>query len=214
MKKLTLSLTTILAMSTFAVAGGDIAPVEPVVETPMVMEAPAVGGFYLGLGYSFNDVTIENTRTNNNLLNNNFASIMFDAGYKFNKYVAIEGRYWSGISDGTTLDWKNGLPADVTIDAWGLYVKPMYPVTNSFNLYALLGYGSADATYDLPRGGSITSDSTDGFSWGIGADYAITNNWSVFVDYTSVIDGESGNTDKIDTDDSLTTVNVGVNYQF
>jgi opacity protein-like surface antigen len=213
MKKLTLSLTTILAMSTFAVAGGDIAPVEPVVETPMVMEAPANTGFYLGLAYGYEKLKIERAG-GGSLVNEKFGSIMVDAGYKFNQYVAVEGRYWSGINSNNDLAWRSGLPADITVDAWGIYLKPMYPVSSAFNIYGLVGYGSADATYDLPNAGSITSDSTDGFSWGIGADYAITNNWSVFVDYTSVIDGESGNTDRIDTDDSLSTVNIGVNYQF
>jgi len=214
MKKLTLSLTTILAMSTFAVAGGDIAPVEPVVETPMVMEAPVNTGFYLGLAYGYEKLTIERSVGGNNLLNEKFGSIMLDAGYKFNQYVAVEGRYWSGINSNNDLSWRTGLPSDVTVDAWGIYVKPMFPVTNAMNIYGLVGYGSADASYKPNNNISITSDNTDGFSWGIGADYAITNNWSVFVDYTSVIDGESGNLDRIDTDDSLNVVNFGVNYLF
>ena len=214
MKKLTLSLATILAMSAFAVAGGDIEPVEPVVETPMVMEAPVNTGFYLGLAYGYEKLTIERSVGGNNLLNEKFGSIMLDAGYKINQYVAVEGRYWSGINSNNDLSWRTGLPADVTVDAWGVYIKPMFPVTNAMNIYGLVGYGSADASYKPSSNVSITSDSTDGFSWGIGADYAITNNWSVFVDYTSVIDGESGNLDRIDTDDSLNVVNFGVNYLF
>ncbi len=211
MKKLTLSLTTILAMSTFAVAGGDIAPVEPVVETPMVMEAPVNTGFYLGIAYGYEKLKIE---TNRGSLDEKFGSIMLDAGYKFNKYVAVEGRYWSGINSNNDLAWRTGLPADVTVDAWGVYVKPMYPVTNAFNIYALLGYGSADASYKPNNNVTINSDSTDGFSWGLGADYALTNNWSIFVDYTSVIDGEAGAVDALDSSDTLNTVNFGVNYLF
>jgi len=211
MKKLTLSLTTILAMSTFAVAGGDIAPVEPVVETPMVMEAPANTGFYLGIAYGYENLKI---KTNRGTLDTNFGSIMLDAGYKFNKYVAVEGRYWSGINSNNDLAWKNDLPSDITVDAWGIYVKPMYPVSNALNVYALLGYGSQDAKIDLKSGGSINTDSIDAFSWGIGADYALTNNWSLFVDYTSIIDGESGNVDALNASNTLNTVNFGVNYLF
>jgi hypothetical protein len=51
MKKLNLSLAAIFAMGTFAVAGGDIAPVEPVVEEPVVVES--TGNFYLGLAYGY-----------------------------------------------------------------------------------------------------------------------------------------------------------------
>ena len=49
MKNIVLSAVAVLAMSSFAVAGGDIAPVEePVV---VVEEAVSTGAFYLGLAY-------------------------------------------------------------------------------------------------------------------------------------------------------------------
>ena len=213
MKKLTLSLTTILAMSAFAVAGGDIEPVEPVVQTPMVETAPANTGFYVGIGYGYEKLIIDE-KNGPGRINEKFGSIMLDAGYKFNPYIGVEGRYWSGINSSNDLAWRTGIRSDVTVDAWGLYVKPMYPVSNAMNLYGLLGYGSVDATFDLPSGGSLTSDSVSGFSWGIGADYAITNNWSVFLDYTSVLDTRSGNIDGLPSDNSLDTVNIGVNYLF
>ena len=92
----------------------------------------------------------------------------FDAGYKFNDNIAVEGRYWFGLSSSQGLSWRTGIPSDITIDAWGLYVKPMYPVSPAFDIYALLGYAGVDATYDIPNGGTLTSDTVNGFSWGIG----------------------------------------------
>lgn len=213
MKKLTFSLAAILATSTFALAGGDIAPVEPVIQTPVVVDEVSTGGLYLGLGYGYETLTIDRA-SGGNLLDEKFGSIMLDAGYKFNKYVAVEGRYWAGINSSNALGWRTGIPSDITVDAFGLYVKPMFPVSNAFNIYGLVGYGSADATYEPNNNVTITSDSVSGFSWGIGAEYSVTSNWSIFVDYTSIIDGEDGNTDAIITEDSLNTVNVGVNYQF
>ena len=63
MKKLTLSLTAILAMSTFAVAGGDIAPMEPVVNTPVVVEEVSTGGgLYIGIAYGYEKLTTERER--------------------------------------------------------------------------------------------------------------------------------------------------------
>lgn len=80
---------------------------------------------------------------------------MLQAGYKFNQYVAVEGRYWIGLEEGMEVDL--GINGDLTVDTWGLYVKPMYPVTEAFDIYALLGYASSDAsakagnfTYDIP----------------------------------------------------------------
>jgi len=213
MKKLNLSLVTILAMSTFAIAGGDIAPVEPAVETPYVEPAKA-GGFYLGLAYGWQNLTLDNTVPGNGGLDADFGSIMIDAGYKFNPYIAVEGRYWFGLSSSNDLSWKSDLNSDITVDSWGLYVKPMYPVSPAMNIYALLGYGSTDVTYDIPNGGSLTSDSVDGFSWGIGADYAFTDNWAVFIDYTEAINDESVYVGAHKFDASVDMVNFGVNYTF
>lgn len=215
MKKLNLSLVTVLAMSTFAIAGGDIAPVEPevVVETPMVVEDK---GPYIGIAYGYENIQVDriNNITGGTLIDEKFGSIMLDAGYKFNDNVAIEGRYWFGLSSNKGLSWRNGIPSDITIDAWGLYVKPMYPVSSAFDIYALLGYGGMDTTYDIPNGGTLTSDNVSGFSWGIGGEYTFSNNWALFVDYTSIIDNEDGNLDGIRTENTLDTVNIGVNYKF
>lgn len=52
MKKFNLSLVTVLAMSTFAIAGVDIGPVVPMIETPVVVEESTPGSFYLGGAYS------------------------------------------------------------------------------------------------------------------------------------------------------------------
>ena len=213
MKKLNLSLVTILAMSTFAIAGGDIEPVEPMVPA-VVVETPTVKtGPYIGIAYGYEKLTIDR-ENGGNLLDEKFGSILLDAGYKFNKYLAVEGRYWAGINSSNDLAWRSGIPSDITVDAWGIYAKPMFPVTSNVNIYGLVGYGSADATYEPNNNITITSDSTTGFSWGVGADVSVAENWSIFIDYTSIIDAEGGNLDAINTEDSLNTVNIGVNYLF
>ncbi len=214
MKKFNLSLVAILAMSTFAIAGGDIAPVEePVV---MVEEPVSAGNFYLGLAYGLLNGNIEDKRDvpggtiTDTLVDTDFDEIMFQAGYKFNDYVAVEGRYWFGMESSIN-NWNIDTTAnDVTIDAWGLYVKPMYPVTESFDIYAMLGYASAEMDkHSL----NYVSDSVDGFSWGIGADYSVTENVDLFIDYVSIYDDDKsyvGGT----VDYSIDTWNFGVTYNF
>jgi opacity protein-like surface antigen len=196
MKKLNLSLVAVLAMSTFAVAGGDIAPVEPVIETPIVMEE-STGAFYLGLGYSM--LNVEGTNT-------------YDHGYNeierdnWDEDFDEEGRYWFGL-DETFNDGYGDY--DISIDAWGIYVKPMYPVTEAFDIYALLGYGSAEADIE-----GEDTDSKDGFSWGIGAAYSFTDNVAVFVDYVSIYDDEETISAHEKEDITYDTVNFGVTYTF
>ena len=228
MKKFTLSVVAVMAMGTFAVAGGDIAPVEEqivVVEEPIVTDS----GFYLGLAYTYmnatseiNDGDVFNWDEGYSLFDESINTGMFQAGYKFNSYVAVEGRYWFGGSETVAHVADSagiGRDVDLDVDSWGIYVKPMYPVSDAFDIYALLGY--ADNGYELSaitvRGDVAINPDVDvtGFSWGIGAAYNFSDNVAVFVDYTVLYDDE---TDLIAhdavLDDRLDTWNLGVTYQF
>jgi len=228
MKKLNLSLVAIFAMGTFAVAGGDIAPVEPVVEEVTVIES--TGNFYLGLAYGYlndqTDVTATPPAMPSQVhtpIDDNFSEVMLQAGYNFNEYIALEGRYWIGMSSNINYSDTNPLltNSDTTIDAWGIYVKPQYPVTEAFNVYALLGYGGADVTIDNvgDTGLQYVSDSVDGFSWGLGASYSITDNVSLFVDYVSIYNDNEDYYNpstgySFNVDETIDTWNFGVTYNF
>jgi opacity protein-like surface antigen len=226
MKNIVLSAVAVLAMSSFAVAGGDIAPVEePVV---VVEEAVSTGNFYLGLAYGA--ANFDNTYTEeynggitpsipnpatNGTQDWDYSTVMLQAGYNFNKYIAIEGRYWFGLDEGITDPFGDN--ADLSIDTWGIYVKPQYPVTEAFNIYALLGYASSDAAVEYADGDTHDFDNVDGFSWGIGASYAFTENISIFVDYVDMYNDDNSydDGDWTYTDDiTLSTVNFGVTYNF
>ena len=216
MKNIVLSAVAVLAMSSFAVAGGDIAPVEePVVVEPVVTDA----GFYLGLAYGYANMDLTETeyfaptattRSSvrvTDLGDDSYNTIMLQAGYKFNEYVAVEGRYWFGLDEDFGLG--NG---DYNIDTWGLYVKPMYPVTDAFDIYALLGYANTD------QGNAFSDTTLDGFSWGLGGSYEFTENFAVFIDYVNMyndtdrIDYVGGDYDELDFD--ISTWNFGVTYKF
>ena len=230
MKNIVLSAAAVFALSSFAIAGGDITPVEePAVEVPEVVAPVTDAGFYIGIAYGYLNTTVEDTykaggiEITDTLIDDDFGEIMLQAGYKFNQYVAVEGRYWLGVNDGSFLSPDNiGTETEygVSIDAFGLYVKPMYPVAEGFNVYALLGYASADATIDGYDAEYVTDD-IDGFSWGIGAEYAFNENLSVFVDYTVLYDDTtdyngadygvlwSGSEDR-----TLDVIDFGVTYKF
>jgi len=216
MKKLTLSIAAIAAMGTFAVAGGDIAPVEPVVETPAVVEAPSDAGFYVGGAYGLAKYSLDISKGPVSISGDeNFNEFMILAGYKINQYVAIEGRYWFGSAD--DIDWLgNGSSYNTSIDAWGIYVKPMYPVTDAVDVYALLGYGSVDSTIKTPNADIVGSanGSDDGISWGLGASYAVNDNVGVFVDWIRNYDDTVTYNNNIDVDETIDTLNFGVTYKF
>jgi len=230
MKNIVLSAVAVAAMSTFAVAGGDIAPIEePTVTVPEVVEEVADNGLYLGLGYAVLNTTADLTTVNGpfdntvSLWDDSFGEIMLQAGYKFNSYVAVEGRYWFGVSDGSWLNTggTDGLigseVGDLSFDAYGIYIKPMFPVADGFNIYALLGYAGVDSTLDGDNNWEDDTD-TDGFSWGIGAEYAFSPNVSIFVDYTVLYNDDSDedtvNYGNVNFDMDFNVIDFGVTYKF
>ena len=194
----------VACLSSFAVAGGDLAPVEPVVDVPVVEES--AGAFYVGLSVSavstrdgsmnFFDVEPGQDRTGN---------LGLLAGYEFNPYIAVEGRYSMYIAEEDV----------VNSDIWGVYLKPQYPVTEAFNVYALVGFGGV--TVEGVNGHTIDADDT-GFQWGLGASYDMTDNIAVFVDYINVANGMDATGFEIGgvrgTEIDSDTITLGVTYKF
>ena len=202
MNKSILSLVSILVLSGLSYAGGDIAPVEPVVEAPIAIDNSAL---YLGLG--FGSASVNDDFSSEEISSN---TIMLQAGYKYNQYVAVEGRYTFGFNTdydvGNTGNLSNAYDGDFS--SWGVYVKPMYPI-GDFTLYALLGYGGVMLD-DLAQGDAYES----GFQWGLGAGYAFTENVSVFVDYVSLYDDTGFDYRAQLHDVDADTWTVGVSYTF
>ena len=66
-------------------------------------------------------------------------------------------------------------------------MKPMYPVTDAFDIYALLGYSQNKIEVNLSHGVGVAVD--DGaFSSGLGAAYSFADNLSIFADYVVLYD--------------------------
>ncbi len=201
MRKSVLSLAAMVLLGTVAYAGGDIAPVEEVA-VPVVADNSA---FYIGLGFGQGYVNDDQTDEEMKA-----ATLMLQAGYQFNEYIALEGRYTFGLS----MDYDPGLTGngpddyDGDFSSWGIYVKPMYPI-GDLSIYALLGYGGVMLD-DLEGGDAYES----GFQWGLGAQYAFTENIVGFVDYVKLYDDTGfdyrAQTEDVDSD----TWTIGVSYKF
>lgn len=133
-------------------------------------------GFGLGQGYVDDDQTDEEMKA---------TTLTLLAGYRYNRYIALEGRYAFGLN----MDYDPGRTSNRSDDydgdfsSWGIYLKPMLPV-QSFSLYALLGYGGV-MLKDLEEGDAYE----DGFQWGLGAQYAFDNEMVLFADYVKLYDG-------------------------
>ncbi len=199
MKKFNLSLAAVVAMSTFAIAGGDIAPIDPVIDEPTVEApvVPSIGSFYLGLAYSYMNVNKQEIGGPVEIDTSGNAYTLL-AGYNINPYFAIEGRYSATVGDLNVDNGTTDTDVDADLSNMGLYIKPMYPITN-FNLYALLGYGEVE----------LEDDTESGFQWGLGASYSVNENIAVFTDYTRLYDDSDDGEDIV-----VDAFTVGLNYKF
>ena len=177
-----------------AVAAMTVAFAGPSVE--VLVEAPVTSSAYVGLGYGFGTAELAVSDYNFMVSDSVDAdNIFLQAGYNFNEYVAVEGRYAFGAT------YSDNLP----VDTLALYLKPQYPITSELSVYGLLGYAWNEV--------DNTDTDFDGFAYGIGAKYAVIEDVEVFVDYTSVYsDTESFGDVDVDTD--VYAVNVGVSYKF
>ena len=234
MKKLNIILSTAVAVSSFAYAGGDIlppvfeeeevyvpveeyvAPVEvpePVVTPPVVvkpLENIVPLGLYVGLGLTAARYDPKCSCSGEKGTEDKTFGVMGRLGYDFNQFVGIEAR-------GIRTNWKSD---GGKIKHYGAFIKPMYPVSNDFNVYGLAGYAKTKTE------GMKRHVDADTFAWGAGVEYDLGSDsakegrysrnfdgygdqeggWGLFADYERLVQ-KSGSPD-------LDTISAGVTYDF
>ena len=102
-------------------------------------------------------------------------------GLPINKYFAVETRLGlgaSGAESALVLNQNINLKLDSFV---GTYGKAILPLTDAASVYGLVGYTRGDITASGP-GGTFTGTES-GVSFGIGADYAITDGASVGIEW-------------------------------
>ncbi len=173
-----------------------------------------VSSLYIGAAYGMTNVEDEYFGHYYEETDIDFDALMLQAGYEYNPYLAVEFRYWFSMGDGD-YDLASGyIPPDGSYDefsAWGFYLKPMYPVTNEFSIYGLLGFSGVYV--DGEPGWDLLDESS--FSWGIGASFDFTPNIAVFVDYVELYN------DTFDSyyyyspqDTRVDSLNFGLSFKF
>ena len=132
--------------------------------------AQDAGNFHLGAGYTYLD----------------FDGVDFDmlnlrGGYDFNEYIGVEGEALIGLGDEEIT--AGGITGDVSMDyILGAYAKAQYPVAEGFKIFGRAGYAYAEA--EASAAGLTLADSTDGFAYGAGAEWAFNGPNAVRVEYT------------------------------
>jgi len=205
MKKIALSLATVLTLSSVAFA------------SDTTSQAKNDNGFYLGLGYGYLDASNDVGSVNTDITTDN---LMLQGGYKINKYVSLEMRRWVEVGSGDATQSGGNYPGSYNADntyAWGAYVKPAYPILNNLNVYGLVGYGISSLKYN-----DNTTES-NGFSWGLGGEFTLNEHVAFFVDYVSVTSQDSADftytpngssSGDVNANIDVHTINLGITYKF
>jgi opacity protein-like surface antigen len=198
---------------------------EAIVEEPVVKEVAVVppprpikniktNGLYAGIGISSakfkTNCQNRGTSTCSKSGRDKTVGLMGRIGYDVNQYIGVEAR-------GIRTNWKSN---GGKIKHVGVFVKPMLPVGEATNLYALAGVAKTTTQGRLQR---VDSKS---FAWGVGVEHDISEDRAkdgrynrafdghgdqekglgVFADYERLIQ-KSGSPD-------LDTLNVGLTYDF
>lgn len=184
-------------MTAMATAGGAVAPI-----TSIVSDSSSA---YVGLGYGFGtSEAVASSELLDVVASIDTDNVALQAGYNFNEYIAVEGRYNIGLDEDVMGVYGVNT---VSVDTFALFAKPQYPITSELSVYGLVGYAWSDLN------ANDETDSVDGFAWGLGAKYLVVENVEVFIDYTSVYDDAYTDEDvNIDTD--IYNVTVGASYKF
>ncbi len=205
----TLSTTLFAGGKGVALASAPVAPIEMINSSPWYLGGGAVwaklSGCNLQPGCEYEDVTY---------------GAMLRGGYEYNQYFGVEARYIRTFLD-------EGPFGGTPLAHAGIFLKPQYPVSESINLYGLLGYGY---TENLGNGARLNYfDSDWGLSVGAGIEYDLSDRegdriengnydrvfdgyadqgrgWSLFLDYQRLLI-------KSDIPD-LDAVSVGLRYDF
>lgn len=150
----------------------------------------ASADFYTGALLSYSNAEFHHASSSSVAEGSPFL-LQAQAGYFFIDYFALEARY------GTSVQRENGLAVDSIASG---YAKFNIPVSERVALYGLAGYSSVEIDQQ-----KVGSDKEQGFSFGMGAHYALDKHSAVVFEF---IDNVSE--DKV----RLNTISLGFQHRF
>ena len=234
MKKIVLSAVAIAAMSSSLIAGGSIAPVQPVV-VPVVAPEHDTSGWYAGGALYYNNVYADDYGWFDESQNtqDEIAGLTGIVGYNYNEYLAFEARASKSLFQEDYADEYH----------FSFFAKPQYRFRDAnnyeddyFTIYGLIGFGYVNVEGtdgDTPGAPEIVGKTLVDdwqFQYGIGLSYTFVDtdhpgndagDWSIFVEYTMYMDDESMSSTRLYDYNpnyydelSMNGLSVGLTYQF
>jgi len=180
-------------------------------------QASEIDNWYVGALYNSQEISLDDR---------DFNAVGIIAGYQYNQYFALEARINKGTSGYastyTAFDaQKNNYSEDIDSQV-SISLKASYPIFKSFSIYGLAGYTETKLkikglgqSYD--SNGSFIgnysykiTEKDKGFSYGIGLNYQVNQQFNLFVDHQVLPDFEPGS----NYSKSWKSTSIGLNYYF
>jgi len=111
-------------------------------------------------------------------------------GYQINDNFAVEGFVGTGLKDDSIT--VSGINLDAELKSiYGIYVKPSANLTDDVKIFAKVGYVSYELEASVPALAFSESEDFDDFSYGVGAQFDISDNTYISASYTAIdeVDG-------------------------
>ena len=217
-EKIVLPIVMSAVLTSTITAGGKAgplatSPVVPIAVPEIVNPIP----FYIGVGIlvaSINRDPCPCTPNAEDIGDHRYGSIL-RVGWDYNAFVGIEARALKTFGNDTFS----------TTEHYGIYLKPQYQVAEQLNMYALLGYGRT--TIDYTNGILSSTNSHNGFAYGVGLEYNFGTSqsdedydnvfdeqenektgWGMWIDVQHLLSDEG----PLHTDSNILT--IGITYNF
>jgi opacity protein-like surface antigen len=167
------------------------------------LAADKTGRGYVGVGYTML------TYSEDGFPDFDISALGVRGGYYFNNYFSVEGRFGFGVGDDTQtvsvfLPGIGTFTGDATVELdnmFGVYAVGHIPLTKQFQLYGLVGLTQGEITASV-NGFSVSEDDSD-LSFGVGAEFDMTPNMSLGIEYTSYI-----------TEDAYDVDGLGISFNY
>jgi len=206
MKKLIVSLATVVTLVTQSFGGEDfVPPVEPIIAVP---DPITPTGLYTGIGIT--RLFFDGVCDCGDVYEDYTYGVLVRVGYDFNPYFGLE------LRGATTWIEEEGAKLKSHL---GIFAKPQYHISEDLNLYGLIGYAKSET-------GDTVKYSDSGLSWGVGLEYDLFDDdkddgfykrefdgqgdqekgWGLFVDYQKLIEKDGA--------PDMHMISFGVTYDF
>ncbi|APV51265.1 hypothetical protein BWI17_17195 [Betaproteobacteria bacterium GR16-43] len=170
--------------------------------------APAFAqSWYFGGGIGRGNLNVSGTDLNlpNASVGDSATTYTLRGGYRFSPNFALEAAYYDlGEYDFSGSLGSVGVAGTAKAKAFALNAVGIVPLSEAFDLYARIGYGSAELKANASAAGYVANDKDhqSGAFYGVGARWNINRNWGFFAEWTRA--------DKIEVDAYI----AGIDFRF